>query len=845
MNPVTRSNPMNRPRITAFGLVTVLALGFLLALSDAQDGTAAPPGKVEGQPRVPASAQPTGPWAPQQVKLDGSSPTYTYLSPRYFEPPKDGDYTAAVKVVNNYTFKVDVAAVVTRPGAKPAKEAVRVSTKTEKGTLFATFPAKKGTQYNVTVSTTKAVPKGAKAETAFIMLSGVGSKARPVVAERPIEDLFPPGAPKDPFIPIVARLMERHLANVTPKNEFDQAFENVLKQNPKMTPARMATFVKNYNDLHDQLRRDQVRRDHFVEPTPNRPARAPLTREDVRKAIATAHPELAKVEPPKRLIVTPTAKKMLKERPVLNAKVEQVDKMLVGSLVRLSFIPQLDKFDPAPPPNGYKPGDKLTLIGKNFSSKRPDDNQIYLTKPNTGPDKGTTQKKIIPDSATDTQLKFTLPDPLYKGTYAVSVQTPSGLSIKDLPLPVQEAPKPLYAKPVIKDIKPDNMEPGGPPIYITSWPDKPLFKKDPIVIMHSTTKMGPDPFNPDPLFGLFIITKGKLVGDSVCEVEFPSDMVATTYNISVEGGDGSISIMSDPLAYDVKPGRYRIQFDQMVCIHPRHFNLDFFGKDAGWDIDSDLVTTWSSVIDTTKGPGCWAKSSSKHGDIGGGHPPVSYKGANGTEGNLFTDIPGNNEGYQSVRYGLVLTTQLYDWGGNNDEAQELAADIKTYGDAAGMAAGIVYAPVGAVITKIADTLAQAIQIVAKMYGFDANIPIPTYSPLPSGSLDKVVVGPNAYTTGPDKQTWTYSQLQEMRPGEIRPPGKEPYTMKFGYGSYSDWHLKTYGQPALPYGTGSVIGGSNYNLYGKSDPPYFAESYGDWKLTWRIQRAVAGGNVTAP
>jgi hypothetical protein len=828
---------MNRPHITAFGLVTVLALGFLLALSESQDGTAAPPVKPEKQPPDRVGAQPTGPWAPQQVKLDGNSPTYTYLHPQHFQPPKDGNYTAAVKEVANFTFKVEVAAVAARPGAKPEKGTVSVTTKTEKGTLFATFPAKKGTQYDVTVSTTRAIPKGAKAETAFIMLSGVGSKARPVIAERPIEDLLPPGAPKDPFIPIVARLMERYLANAQDKNEFDLAFEQVLKRNPKMTKDRMQTFVKNYNDLHDQLRRDQARRDHFVEPTPGR-----LTREGVRKAITTAHPELAKVETHKRLIVTAGAKKVLKERPILNDKVQQFDRVLVDPHIRFSVVPQLEKFDPAPPANGYKPGDKLTLIGKNFSTKAAE-NQICLTKPNTGPDGGITKKQITPDSATATQLKFTLPVPLYKGTYAVSVQTPSGLSIKDLPLPVQEAPKPLYAQPFIKDINPPFMEPGGPPIYITSWPDKPHFKKDPVVIMHSTTKMGPDPFNPDPLFGLFIITNGKLVGDSVCEVEFPSDMVATTYNISVEGGDGTISIMSDPLAYDVKPGRYRIQFDQMACIHPRHFNLNFFGKDAGWDIDSDLVTTWSSVIDTTKGPGCWAKSSSKHGDIGGGHPPVSYKG---TEGNLFTDIPGNVEGYQSVRYGLALTTQLYDWGGNNDEAQELATDIKTYGDAAGMAAGIVYAPVGAVITKIADTLAQAIQIVAKMYGFDANIPIPTYSPLPSGSLNKVVIGPNAYTTGPDKQAWTYSQLQEMRPGELRPPQNQPpYTMKFGYGSYSDWHLKTYGQPALPYGTGSVIGGSNYNLYGKSDPPYFADNNGDWKLTWSIQRAVAGGNVTAP
>lgn len=798
---------MNRFRRTMFGLIAAIAFGTLLGLSDAQERLTpkTPPEKV-GPARVNTPSA-SGPWTPLQVKLDANSPTYTYLHPRHFQPPKDGDYTAAVKAVTNFTFKIEVSAVVIRPGAKLEKTAVRVSTKTEKGILLATFPAKKGTQYDITLSTTKPIPKGAKVDTAFIMLSGDGRKARPIAAARPIEDLLPPGAPKDASIPIVVRLMERHLANVKDKNELDRAFDNILKRNPRMTRDRMETFVKNYNAIPEK-----VRRDHFVDPTPGLPAKAALTKEHVKTAFTAAHPDLAKAVSHKRIIVTPEAKKLLKERPILNAKVEQFEKASIGQFIKLSVAPQVDRLDPAPPPNGYKAGDKLTLTGKNFSTEAIK-NQIWLMKPSTGPDGGITKRYLTPDSATATQLKFTLPTPpaaLYKGTYSLSVQTPSGVSIKDLPLPVQEALPPTAAKPVIKEFSPMNMEPGTT-INITTWPDKPLMKKNPVVYMLAT--------GPDPVKGEFIVLNGKSVSDTKCTVDLPTDMTPGIYDISVEGGDGAWSIMSDALAYDIKPGRYRILFEKMECVHPCHVYKNIGVGSIDFDWDANLLTVWSTDVDDVR----WPKTSSKYDDIGGGHPPVSYKG---TEGNVFVDIPGNVEGFQSVRYGLVLTTQLYDWEGDAD-AKELASDIKTYGDMAGGIVSMVYAPVGGVITLIADKLAQFIPIVAQLFGFTESVAFPTYSGVKwLMNLGDPLSYPAPAAVGPDKKSWTAADLQKIPPGKWLPgpPGTPGYTMKFGWGSWDDWC---------------------HQYQGKGAGTYVGDPWGDWKVTWRIQRAAAGGNVNAP
>jgi hypothetical protein len=818
--------------MTVFGLMTVLALGCVLALSDAQDGTAAPPIKVEGKPREPVSAQPTGPWAPQQVKLDGNSPTYTYLYPHHFQPPEDGNYTAAVKGVANVTFKVEVAAIATRPGAKPEKETIHVTPKTEKGNLFATFAAKKGTQYDVMVSTTKAIPKGTKVDTQFIMLSGAGSKVRPVVTDLPLEQLFPKGGPKDPFIPMVARLMERHLANLKDKdkNELDLAFEKVLKRNPKMTKDRMQTFVKNYNELPEK-----VRRDHFVEPTPGpgRPAKAAMTKEDVKKAVTTAHPDLLKVIPFKKVIVTPEFKKVEKGNPILRRKIEQLQALKVpaGGL-SLLITPMLVKFDPATPSDGCdavaQPGDKLTLVGKFFSTKATED-EIWLSKQSKGPDGGVTQERIIPDSATTTQLKFTVPH-YEKGTWVVYVKTPSGMSTnKDLKLTIGTGPPP-GPPPRIRSITP-NYEPGS---TVTLQTDDPLtgaigdMGKDPVITMVATND------NPNEVKGALVITTGKTTGYNTCKVTFPTDMVAGSYDICVAGDyAGSIPNMSGPFTYTVVPGRYQIQFEEMKCVHVCHEHWVTCVGNFDWNVDAKLATVWHSDFDDTR----WSLASDKHpfkGD-GGENTTDRYKDS---EANIFKEVPGNVKGYQSVRFGLALATQLYDWQ-DDSEAKALADDIKTVKDTAGAMVTAMYAPVGGILCAIADKIAEIIPIAAKLFGFTKPVPIWTYRsfdpPHYYATVDGSPLGEEqAPQTGPYRKAWTFAELQQMYPGECRPPMTKPdgkpnpgYTIKFGFGSFDDWHNSLYGDHHTFPSMGDIA------------------REGDWTLTYRIRRAAVGTDVTAP
>jgi hypothetical protein len=776
------------------GLMIVLVLGTLATFGDAQERTTAKI-PIDARERLSASQSTSAPVA-QKVHLDAKSPTYLY----HLMPPRDGEYTAVVKEVANVPLKVDVAIAGARPGVRT--ETIALAKRTEHGVDFAAFRAKKGIRYDVTVSTATAIPKNAKTQvdTVFTMLAGTGRKAHTIVAERPIEEFLPPSNQKDPFVPILVRLMERHLANARDKNEMDRAFDSVLKRNPTMTQERMATFVKNYNAIPEQ-----VRRNHFIEPTPGRAATAAMTKDDVKKAVTTAHPDLAKVELHKKVLVSAELQKGLKNRPVVNEKIQQLQAIVVP-VVGFSLAPWLDRFDPAPPANGYSPGDALTIIGKNFSTKA-SDNQIWLSKPNTGPDGGINQQQATPDSATPTQLKFHVPN-LYKGIWTVHVKTPNGVSTnKDLQLPVQEIPPAQVQPPSIRDVIPPNMEPGTL-ITIRTDASGPAMAKDPLVTMLAT--------GPQPIKGQFVFLTAKSLSATECQVQLPADMTAGIYDVAVAGDYKGIStIMSAPYPYTVQPGRYQIQFEQMICVKPCHYSLGTSFGNIGWDLDANLVTMWAADVDDA----WWTKSAAnnKYNDVGGGHPPVGYAGS---DGNVFTVIPGDVEGYVSVRYGLVLVTQLYDWEDGTD-AKQLADEVKTYGETAGAVVSMVYAPAGAVITAIADKVAMIIPLIAKLLGLSDTVAFSTFS----GTPVQYSATPGPYE-GPDKHKWTASQLQQMAPGEWRPgpPGTPGYTMKFGQGAFNDWV-----QTVLYSGSITVD----------------LSRQGDWRLTWRIRRAVAGGNVTAP
>lgn len=345
-------------------------------------------------------------------------------------------------------------------------------------------------------------------------------------------------------------------------------------------------------------------------------------------------------------------------------------------------------------------------------------------------------------------------------------------------MPVQAVPPSALKKPVLTGIDPENMEPGMM-INIRGTD----MAKNPMVALTAR----------DASWGSQIVqTTCVTKSDTWCQAVLPNDMYAGTYDIQVEGEHvGPWFSFSDGWGYNVPPGRYRIMFEHMTCVHPIH---DL------WDRDADLVTLWATVTDDS----AWSNASSKYSDIGGGHPPVTYKSS---DGNVFVTVPGNYEGFLDVRNGLVLVTNLYNWGGDQD-AKNLAADVKTITNAAGAVIGIAFPVAGAALKTVGDVVATVIPIIAQLLGYD-----------------------DAYTlawaaVGPNRQYWTAPQLQQMAPGEIRPPqSTPPYTMKFGYGQWADDFRAAYGRDPSPYPSGVW---DTYRI-------------GDWTVTWRIQRAWTRSN----
>src|SRR5262249_43564780 len=147
-------------------------------------------------------------------------------------------------------------------------------------------------------------------------------------------------------------------------------------------------------------------------------------------------------------------------------------------------------------------------------------------------------------------------------------------------------------------------------------------------------------------------------------------------------------------------GRYQILFYEAKCVHPCSYNSGW------WDLDANLVALWTAILDDK-----WSKASSKSSDIGvvGGYQ--LYKDS---EGIVFTSIQGAAYGYAEARYGLVLATQLYDWGMSDQDAKDLAAQVKLQGETIGFTviaatgASPAGTAAGAAITAIADEVSALI-----------------------------------------------------------------------------------------------------------------------------------------
>ncbi len=465
-------------------------------------------------PKVQAAAGQPPPGG-EKVHLDAQSRAFKYE----FVPPMDGVYTAAVRGAANIPLKIQVQSSSVQPVANTGKGVLRVE-----------FQAKKGTRWVATVET---VPAGATIDTVFMMFSGAGPKARPLNAQQPL--MLP--ATKDPIIPLVVRLMERHLSNIADRNEFDEAFDKALKQNPQMTRQLLEKFVQNYYSIPVQERKER-----FVEPGGG--AKSAITRQHVLNLARAINPEFKLVAP-------------------------------VG-LVAISNAPVVVKIEPAVPQGGYNPGDLVTLVGKNFSAKALE-NEIWLWRLTSGLDAGIDQQRVPTESTTTTQLTFKAPDSLSKGgNWFVYVKTPWGRT-KDLQMPVKLATLP--GRPQITGFDPPNMEPGMK-LNIRGTG----LSNDPVVTMFAN--------DPLPLRGEFLSTSCVSKSDSWCQIELPQNMYAGTYEIRISGkGVGSLS---DPVGYVVQPGRYRIRFEQFECLHSVSTGLWEYATDVVtiWGVIKDDAS-WS------------------------------------------------------------------------------------------------------------------------------------------------------------------------------------------------------------------------------------------------------------
>jgi hypothetical protein len=587
---------------------------------------------------LPALAPPTRPPGAQRTNYRFIKPiSHTEKEARLksindFPAAKEGPHIAAVKGDGRTRLTLQV----TGPGLSLKPQAGA-------GVLKVPFNAKRGQHYTITVEAERAGP--VKTELAVLYVTEAKSNKTSKRALNPARPFDPPAlraGRKDPLIPILVQLADRHLAGVTNKNELDQVFEKALSRRPQVKPM-LAQFVRTYRGLPPN-----VRSEHFVAPTGSE--RDPITRADVEKAWRD-----------------------------------------FGELIRK---PRLIRIDPFTPGNVHTPGQALTLVGNGFSTKDPKENSVILTwlgppQPGKPPVFG-----FNPPGPTVTELKFSLPasGAITPGPWLVYVGVTGRGTTNPLVLTVGAPPAPPAPEPpVITDMSPGKQQPGqGTLIKGSNFKPDTTNKKSNRIRMNAL-----DVFLPQQEVDATYLANDQL------KFDIPATVVPGQYAVQVVNANGVSAVKT----YEVGVPQYKIVFTKMECLDE---------SDPEWWGHDEIVTFWAVCADGT----AVAKNTGEYEGFDDGTTKLyTEKTSDDKAGDGNVWMPDGTWG--EVRYGLGLSTQLYEWdAGDVKAAQDFA---KFAGEVFSDMISIFWSKAaGDIAQKITKYLGDVVKWVASLFGGDPD-----------------------------------------------------------------------------------------------------------------------------
>jgi hypothetical protein len=220
---------------------------------------------------------------------------------------------------------------------------------------------------------------------------------------------------KDASTPLLVHLIERYLSGASDRNELDKKAQEILSRHPG-NRALLQEFVADFRALSPSTLSERFT-------LPDVEAGAPLTGSQVRTALSRALPGTGSSSA---------------ERPQ---------------------PPRVTRILPEPPPEGYRPGQQLSIQGSGFA-RAPSGNRIEIR----GRDDllGASPRFTVTGSQlTRTGLAFRLPDRVAPGIYGLTLVTDGGAASQIGEVHVAVLASDLAPTPILEGLDVDSVEAGG------------------------------------------------------------------------------------------------------------------------------------------------------------------------------------------------------------------------------------------------------------------------------------------------------------------------------------------------------------------------------------------------
>lgn len=506
------------------------------------------PAAVMIRPHTIVGPRPIAKLAAERVivsfSLSRTQRTFTYQ----FTAPAAATYTAAA----HWEARDHMRVTVRPPTGSP-------ETRTGRAPVGVPFEGEKDGKYTIVVGPAQG---SITTEGELAILVGTGDTARKRMPPKPsaegLASALGKMEQKDAILPLVVRLMERHLERTPNRNDIDRQFEAALRDHPRVSRQMLSQFVGDFHAVPEKIKQRA-----FVPQALRAPRLAPVTPTVVRAAVMEARPTL-----------------QLSQAAVVHGVVQRA--------------PALRDLSPAPTPEPYESGHTLTIMGANFSAELAQNRVEFWRTDEPPPPPGPLPVGYsTPYEGDAAQLTFHIPPTLNSGSYFIRVRTlDTNRASNYRRIEVHEPEAPPPPRPVITSISPTGGEPGDDiTIYGRNFEPGQMHK------LYWTRT------DADGIEGA-LLSDHRAESTSVIHADVPFIALPGAWGVKVLI-TGSHAGWSESFSYQIATPSYRITFDTMKCLDES--NPEWWGAD-------EIVTFWAVVADES----VWKKNTGEYGGFDDG-----------------------------------------------------------------------------------------------------------------------------------------------------------------------------------------------------------------------------------